>query len=328
MASRGFKIAALALAALTAAGLLLWALSSRPAPQAEPLRLATGLEGGVYFELGQTLEDLTSDSAVPLAAQESAASEVNLTQLAEGHVEVAFTTSDVAGLAATGGAPFDEPLPIRALAKLYEQPTHLVVRAGSPYESLTDLAASTISVGAEGSGTRVQGLRLLEVAGLLEEEAIDTRDMNLLDSVAALEEAEIDAFFWSGGLPTQAITDLAERAPIRLIDLSEWVDPLAEQDLGHYEDVPVPVDTYPGVPGVRTIGVSSLLVVAADFPEDTAETLTTELFDLRTLLVQGHPAIRQLGERTAISTLPVELHPGALAYYEKEKPAHRPASEG
>lgn len=291
------------------------------------MRLATGLEGGVYFELGQTLEHLTRDSLLPLTAQESAASEINLTRLAEGQVEVAFTTSDVAGLAATGGPPFDEPLPIRALANLYEQPTHLVVRAGSSFESLADLTASTISVGAEGSGTRVQGLRLLEVAELLDDEGVDVRSMNLLDSVAALENAEIDAFFWSGGLPTQAITDLAERAPIRLIDLSEWVEPLAEQGLGHYEDVPVPVDAYPGVPGVRTIGVSSLLVVAADFPEDTAETLTTELFDLRTQLVESHPVIRQLSERTAISTLPVELHPGALKYYERAKPAHRPAAE-
>lgn len=329
-APRGFKTAAVSAAALTALALValaVWALSYRPAPQEDPLRLATGLEGGVYFELGHTLQDLTSNSAVPLSAQESAASEINLTQLAQGQVEVAFTTSDVAGLAATGGPPFDEPLPIRALANLYEQPTHLVVLADSRYETLADFTDSTISVGAEGSGTRVQAVRLLEVANLLKDQSVETQDRDLLDSVTALESGEVDAFFWSGGLPTEAVTDLAHRTPIRLIDLSEWVEPLAEQGMGHYEDVPVPVDAYPGVPGVRTIGVSSLLVVAADFPEDTAEALTTELFDLRNQLVQSHPAIRQLSERTAISTLPVELHPGALTYYHRAKPAHRPAAE-
>lgn len=316
------------LTGLIAAALILWSQSYRPAPQEEPLTLATGLQGGVYHELGHTLEELTKDSAVPLTARGSAASEINLTQLAEGEVDVAFTTSDVADLAATGGAPFDQALPIRALAKLYDQPTHLVVLAESDYEALADLDESTVAVGAEGSGTRVQAIRLLEVSGLIDEESLDMRSMNLLDSVEALEDGEIDAFFWSGGLPTEAVTELAERTPIRLIDLSQWVEPLAQQGKGHYEDVPVPVDVYPGVPGVRTIGVSSLLVVAADFPYETAESLTTELFSSRNQLVEGHPAIRQLSERTAISTLPVELHPGALNYYHRAKPAHHPGLQG
>lgn len=309
---------------LVTAVLLVVTIAYRPAPQDHPLTLATGLQGGVYYELGETLEELTRDTAVPLSASESAASEINLMHVAQGEVDVAFTTSDVAHLAATGGGPFDTALPIRALAKLYDQPTHLVVLAGSEYEELTDLTGSTVSVGAEGSGTRMQAMRLLEVAELADEETLETQSMNLLDSVAALEDGEIDAFFWSGGLPTEAVTQLADRTPIRLIDLSEWVEPLTQLGHGHYEDVPVPVDSYPGVPGIRTVGVSSLLVVAADFPRDTAESLTTELFAARAQLVESHPAIRQLSERTAIATLPVELHPGALSYYHRAKPAHRP----
>lgn len=316
------------LAVLIIGVLTVWSTSSRPAPQEQPLTLATGLEGGVYYELGETLEELTRDSAVPLSARESAASEVNLKRVAEGEVDVAFTTSDVAHLAATGGGPFENALPIRALAKLYDQPTHLVVLADSEYAELADLTGSTVSVGAEGSGTRMQALRLLEVADLADDEAVETRSMDLLDSVAALEEGQVDAFFWSGGLPTEAVTQLADRTPIRLIDLSEWVEPLAQLGQAHYEDVPVPVDSYPGVPGVRTVGVSSLLVVAADFPQETAEALTVELFASRTQLVESHPVVRQLNERTAISTLPVELHPGALTYYHRAKPAHRLWQQG
>lgn len=313
------------LAAVMTAAAIIWTGAFRPAPSPEPLNLGTGPEGGVYFELGQALQDLTQDSEVPLNAHESAASEVNLNRLAAGEIDVAFSTSDVARLAVSGTSPFDEPLPVRALGRLYDQPTHLVVRAGSEIEELPDLAGRTISVGAAGSGTRTQANRLLRVAGLSEGGSLEKRSLDLLDSATALENKQVDAFFWSGGLPSRAVTELAERTPIRLVDLAEWTGPLGALGEGPYDDVPVPVDTYPGVPGIRSVGVSSLLMVRADMPHETAESLTTEVFASQSGLVAGHPVIRQLNERSAISTQPVELHSGALDYYRSAKPAHRPA---
>lgn len=314
-----------ALAAVVTAAALIWTGAFRAEPTPEPLSVGTGPEGGVYFELGQTLQQLTHDSEVPLDAHESAASEVNLNRLAAGEIDVAFSTSDVARLAVSGTPPFDEPLPVRALGRLYDQPTHLVVRADSEIAELPDLAGRTISVGAAGSGTRTQANRLLRVAELRESGALEKRSMDLQDSAHALESDQIDAFFWSGGLPSAAVTELAQRTPIRLVDLAEWTGPLGDLGEGPYEDVPVPVDTYPGVPGVRSVGVSSLLMVRADMPHETAEALTAEVFASRSDLVEGHPVIRELNERSAISTQPVDLHSGALDYYRSAKPAHRPA---
>lgn len=313
--------------AVLAGALFFWSTAYRSAPQQEPVILATGLPGGVYHELGEALEQLTQDSDVPLIARHSAASRVNLNLIAEGEVDAGFTTSDVAGLAVAGEAPFDQPLPIRAIAKVYDQHTHLVVLENSGYERLTDLASSTVSLGAHGSGTRLLSQRLLEVAELADGEDLETLSMDLIDSVHALEEGDIDAFFWSGGLPTKAVSQLAERTPIRLIDLSEWVGPLAELRGGFYEEVPVPVDAYPGIPGVRTIGVSSLLVIRADLPRKTVESLTTDLFTSRIHLAEVHPVIRQLDERSAIATHPVTLHPGAVDYYHGAKVAHRPSQQ-
>lgn len=316
------------LALVLAAAAVLWASTYRSAPQQEPLTLATGLNGGVYYELGQALEGLTQDSEVPLAAQESAASQVNVEMIVSGEVDAGFSTSDVAAVAARGEPPFDRPLPIRAVGRMYDQPLHLVVLADSEYQRLTDLEDTTISAGADGSGTRVAAERVLEVAGLEQGSDLEDVSMDLAESVEALEDGDIAAFFWSGGLPSQAVTELAERTPIRLIDLSEWAGPLAEQGQSFYEDVPVPVDTYPGVPGVRSIGVSSLLIVSTELPDSTVESLTGDLFGSRADLVEVSPVIRQLHERSALNTQPVELHPGALEYYQRAKPAHRSAQRG
>lgn len=148
--------------------------------------------------------------------------------------------------------------------------------------------------------------------------------MGLAESGEALRLGNIDAFVWSGGLPTQAVADLAGQAPIRLLDLAEWVVPLTSAHGLHYTELPVPAGTYPGVPGVRTVGVPSLLVVRSDLPDEVAESLTRSLFEARAELAVRLPAALQLNERSAIATLPVPLHPGAARYYEDVKVGHLP----
>lgn len=294
----------------------------QPGPEQTTLILSSGPEGGVYHALGGVLEEVSADWDIELQARSSGASVHNLELVAQRSADVGFTISDVAAMAVDGEPPFAEPLPIAAIAKLYDNHTHLVVRADHPAVTLQDLAADRISLGPEGSGTELLALRLLDVAGLNGSGGPQTTNLDLRESTTALEAGEIDALFWSGGLPTDAITELAERTPVRLLDLSEHLGALSEGYGSHYSELPVPLDAYPGVPGVRTIGVASLLVVSAEMPRVTAQTLTEELFASRSELIRIHPAIRQLHERAAVGTLPVPLHPGAQDHYERVKIAH------
>ncbi|MDE3720601.1 TAXI family TRAP transporter solute-binding subunit [Nocardiopsis sp. N85] len=321
-----------ALLVLTVSTPLLTRAEPREAPPVH-LSLGTGGTGGVYHEYGAALARIVSSSHgdVRITALTTAASVENNRLVAEGSLDAAFTLADVSALAVAGDPPFDEPLPINAIARLYDNHTHVVVRADSPYRSLSDLAGSTVSVGAKGSGTEMMAERLLDLVGLEEDGGPDAGvhrlRLSIGGSASALERGAIDAFFWSGGLPTQAVADLAERFPIRLLDLSEHVNALSEEHGAYFSELPVPASTYPGVPAVRTIGVPSLLVVGAGMPRPTAEELTRLLFDSRAELAEIHPVALQLHPRSAIATLPVPLHPGAAGYYQEVKYAHDRVAE-
>ncbi|WP_285729968.1 TAXI family TRAP transporter solute-binding subunit [Nocardiopsis sp. ATB16-24] len=310
---------------LVAASLL---TCSQP-PVSQPLRLSigTGGTGGVYHAYGAGLAQAsTTRPDTEVVVLTTAASVENNRMVAAGEVDAAFTLADVAALAVAGEEPFEEPLPVAAIARLYDNHTHLVVRADSSYETVSDLAGSTVSVGARGSGTQMMAERLLELEGLEEtgEQGVTRLRLPIDASARALEEGRVDAFFWSGGLPTQAVSDLAERVPVRLLDLAEHVPDLVEGYGGHFSELPVPAGTYPDVPAVRTIGVPSLLVVNTSMPDRIATELTRLLFDSRPRLTGFHPVVLHLHPRSAISTLPVPLHPGAVAYYREVKYAHDP----
>ncbi|CAL9530358.1 hypothetical protein SUDANB121_04043 [Nocardiopsis dassonvillei] len=320
---------------LTAACLVLAAsapLLTASAPDGpEPLRLTlgTGGSGGVYHEYGAALAGIVSSQPgdVRISALTTAASVENNRLVANGTVDAAFTLSDVAALAVAGDPPFEEPLPVNAIARLYDNHTHVVVRAESPYRNLEDLAGTVVSVGSQGSGTEMMAERLLDLVDLggrgdPSGGRVYRVRLSIEASTTALERGDIDAFFWSGGLPTQAVADLAARHPVRLLDLSEHVSTLSDEYGAYFSELPVPADTYPGVPAVRTIGVPSLLVVNADMPRADAEELTRLLFASRARLAEIHPVALQLHPRSAISTLPVPLHPGAADYYAEVKYAH------
>jgi uncharacterized protein len=290
--------------------------------QRGPITIATGGRGGVYFAYGQGIAEVVNDrlDGVPATVVSTAASGDNLTMVRDGRAQVGFTLADSAALAVQGKPPFASPVAVRALARLYDNYTHLAVRADSPVKSVADLRGRVVSTGATGSGTELIAVRLLSLNGIDETEGITRRRLNIDESAAALRSGEIEAFFWSGGLPTGAVSALAAATPIRLIDLAEWVDELRRDYGDFYAERTIPSSEYKTEGDIATIGVPNYLVVPASMDEGLAYHLTDVLFSSRARLTRAHEVAQQLDQRSAIATSPVLLHPGALRYYRSAKP--------
>ena len=73
--------------------------------------------------------------------------------------------------------------------------------------------------------------------------------LSVAESVNAIKDRKIDAFFWVGGLPTAAVTDLANSPGMKIvmIDHATEVDAMNKKygDL-YFKDV-IPMATYSGM---------------------------------------------------------------------------------
>jgi uncharacterized protein len=285
------------------------------------LVIASGGVGGVYHAyatgLAEVLADELDTGATVLA---TAASVENLRMITAGRADICFTLADSAALAVEGSGPFPEHQPIAALARLYDNYTHLVVAADAPINHVSDLRGHTVSTGARDSGTELMAERLLTLGGVDQHTDITRHRLALAESADALRHGHIQAFFWSGGLPTAAISELATTTDIRLLDLSEYVEPLRVRFGELFTELSIPAFTYGLSREVATIGVPNLLVVHEDMDRAVAEAVTRQLFDHKDRLIAAHPEAERLNPRTAIATYPVPLHPGAAAYYRSAKP--------
>jgi TRAP transporter TAXI family solute receptor len=275
------------------------------------VRIATGNSAAVYYRYGLAYRDLLQRllPRVHSTVLTTPASGVNVAMVEQGQAEVGFTQADIVTKA--------RPDSLAAIARIYDDCLHLVVRSDDPAETLPDLHGRTVSMGEAGSGTEVTAGRLLTVAGLDPTKDLRAAWLGLDASVDALRLEMIDAFFFSGGLPVAAITALAAGADPP-DQPQEYVAPLRSAFGDHYAERVIPGSNY-RTPPVVTIGIPNYLVVASTLPEPMAYALTWALFSGREDIARAHPVGAGLSSRNAIGTPPLRLHPGAARYYRSSK---------
>lgn len=308
-------------ALVAALGLAVVLALSACAPRAgewtdEQYRIAGGGATGVYFDYGGHLAHELSDSLdIDVVVEETGGSVDNLLRVAAGDALLGFAQGDAAADAVAGVGAFDAPLDVRAVARLYDEYVHVVVRADSAVDDISDLAGKTVSLGAENSGVNVIANRVLDAAGV-ERAAVRDPELDLRESIAAMEQGKIDGFFWVGGLPTPGIQELATELPVRLLPIEqEWITAVNERYSDAYRPADFPVGTYGLTESAPTMAVPNYLLAAASTPDAVIRDVLQSLFDARSRMGAEVPAAALLNRRQAIFTAPVELHPGAIDYY-------------
>lgn len=314
MLVRNVRAVGLALALLTCAGTLTGCQSQFPGLR---LTIATGSHDGVYFELGSQLAASWAGElniARPKVLETAGALE-NIERLRKGTADIGFGGADAVI------NPDQGPRKLRALARIYDDYIHVVVRADLPIKQLADLAGGRVSIGPANSQTQLVAQRILTAGGVRGEVSVA---LSLNDSISAMEAGTVDAFFWSGGQPTESIANLAKAVPVRLLDLGNDPSGVLQTMVNRfpvYRTAVVPAGTYgPGTAAVNTLVVPNFLLVTDRMPDDVAQALVNGLFHATDQLVVVNAAARAIDVHAAIFTDPVPLHPGAEAYYRSTKP--------
>ncbi|MGW7350526.1 TAXI family TRAP transporter solute-binding subunit [Streptomyces sp. NPDC054784] len=307
-------------------GLLLWWLlpSSDPAPSGN-VTFATGVPTGVYARYGTLLQQRLGRDApdLDLGLRASEGSVENIEMLVSGKADFTIAQSDaVADYLDSGGEGAER---LSACARLYDDYVQLVVPADSPVRSARDLRGLRVGTGEARSGVNLVAGRLLRAAGLDRERDLREEAIGIDRMPSLLAKGELDAFLWTGGLPTSAIEQLARHTRIRLVQLGDLVPRLQrmEPETRYYRPAVMPADAYPDVQQgepVDTVAVSNLLVTTDRTDPDVAEAVTRSLINSRDQIGNEVHAAQKVDLRTAIYTDPLPLHTGAERYYRAVKP--------
>jgi TRAP transporter TAXI family solute receptor len=314
---RGLLIAALGAGAAMVAGVAV--------AQQMNIAIATGGTGGVYYPLGGGMANVLSKHVpgVQATARVTGGSVDNLKLIGSKQSEVALVMVDAALDALKGEDKFKgSKVDVRTLMVLYPNRMHVVSIEGTGVEKMSDLKGKRVSTGSPGSATEVMAFRVIEAAGLDRDKDMRRERLGVAESVNALKDRKIDAFFWVGGLPTAAVTDLGAtpNVKIKMIDHADVVDKMNAKYGGLYSTGVIPAKTYPGQEKDNPIAVvQNILVANAAMPDDVAYNIVKTFIEKKDELVAVHrEAASMTLDNQAPKNSPIPWHPGAQKYF-KEK---------
>ena len=289
---------------------------------AEELYFVTGGPMGTYYAVGGAMESVLNPllAESKLTLESSGASRANLEMIEEGDAQLATVQNDVMYYASTGTSLFEGEDPytnFSAVAGLYDE-TIQIITCEEGIQSVADLAGKTVSVGDEGSGVEFNAMQILEAYGLSFDD-ITVVNASFADSANGMEKGEIDAAFIVAGIPTTAISELADSSQIGLVQLDEEHIAALQNDYDFYTEAVIPAGTYKGVEeDVVTVSVRATLVASNDVSEAAVYEILKALFDNKDALVKGNAKFESLNVEDAVKGMSVPFHAGAKKYYEEQ----------
>jgi TRAP transporter TAXI family solute receptor len=202
---------------------------------------------------------------------------------------------------------------------VYPNRMHVVTIEGTGITTMADLKGKRVSTGSPGGATEVMAFRVIEAAGLDKDKDMKRERLGVAESVNAIKDGKIDAFFWVGGLPTAAVTDLGATpgVKIKLIDHSETVGKMNEKYGDLYATSTIKAGVYPGqTADNKNTVVWNILVANASMPDDMAYKVVQTIVDHKADLVAVHQEAKSFSVENQIkSNSPIPWHPGAVKYF-------------
>jgi TRAP transporter TAXI family solute receptor len=289
---------------------------------AQNISIATGGTGGVYYPMGGGIAAVLSKyvPGMQATAEVTGGSVDNLKLIGSGKPYIGFTMTDASLEALKGEDKFKgNKVALKTLMILYPNRMHVVTVDGRGIAKMADLKGKRISTGSPGSATEVMAFRILEAAGIDKDRDVKRERLGAAESVNAIKDGKIDAFFWVGGLPTAAVTDLANtpNTKIRMIDHADLVPAMNKKYGNLYIEDTIPKETYKGMEADNhQATVMNILVAHESMDDQTAYNIVKAIFDHKADVVAVHKEAANIKlENQKASATPVPFHPGALKYF-------------
>jgi len=289
---------------------------------AQNISIATGGTGGVYYPMGGGMAAVLSKNVpgMQATAEVTGGSVDNLKLVGSGKPYIGFTMTD-AGLDAFRGEDKFKggKVALKTLAVLYPNRMHVVSIEGRGVAKMADLKGKRVSTGSPGSATEVMAFRLIEAAGLDKDHDMKRERLGVAESVNAIKDGKIDAFFWVGGLPTAGVTDLANTpgTKIKMIDHADLVAAMNKKYGNLYVEDVIHKDVYRGMDtDNKQATVMNILVAHESMDDKTAYAIVKTIFEKRDDLIAVHKeAINIKLENQKSAATPIPFHAGALKYF-------------
>ena len=281
--------------------------------------IATGGVSGTYFSIGSGISAIMTKYVDNLEAiaESTGASVANSKLLRDGFVDFMLASASTIDSAYYGKDVFEgNPAKnIVGIASLYPEVFQFIVLKSSDMRSVSDLVGKRVAVGSVDSGTERISKIILSAHGISYND-IDEQFLGFSEAVDALKDGKTDCIIIASGLPTSAVVDISAVVEIALLDVDKLMfsEVLPLYPFLKFETIEEGI--YSSVNrDTLSISTPALLATSITMEEEIVYNITKAIFEHVDELESIHSQAKNIRLNTAISAMPVPLHPGAERYY-------------
>lgn len=313
----------LGVAGAAALALTLGAGTHSAQAQQQNLLVGGGSVTGVYYQVALQVCNLVNKYASDkynCVGRPALGSVFNINAVNRGLLDFGVAQSDRNWQAANGAADWKgKPVgKLRSVFSMHPEAVLLMTRADSGISSVSDLKGKRVNIGNPGSGQRGNAEDVLRIYGIDKDKDIDAEGLQQHDASRALIDRKIDAFFYTVGNPSAAITEPANSTKTDLIPINSQGIRDFIADKPYYVMTKIPAGTYKGIDhDTETYAVKATVVASSDASEQMVYDVVKLVFENLDELKQTHAAFRILTPKDMLEGLSAPLHPGAERYYKE-----------
>lgn len=289
----------------------------------QSLVFGTGGTSGTYYPIGGALKPIfeESDYVSNVTVESTGASVANIQNIEDGLNQMAIVMSDVAYDAVNGVGKFDgNQIDIQAVGGLYQNVVQVVALKDSGIEDITDLKGKRVGVGKVGSGVEESAKKVLEAMGMTYDDLAKVTHTGYADSVQEMKNGNLDAAFFTSGVPNSNITDIMQQTEVVFVEIKGEVADKLLDSYPFYKTYTIPANDevkYNLDQPVETVGIQNMIVVSPDLSEDLVYNLTKRLYDYLGSEEISINALTEFDRDQMGNGLVAPLHPGAEKFYEE-----------
>lgn len=282
------------------------------------LCLGTASSSGTWYIIGGAMGNSvnTHSDWFSITCEASSGGGENLRNLQDGVIDLAMLNCDMGYFFYTStdsyeGAGSDQ---LRSLFAMPSASMHIVAREDSNINSIADIKGKRVAVGLAGSGYESFASKIIANAGLTYDD-MTVQMINPSQMPEALQNNQVDVFFFPVNTPGSSITELALNTDIKLIGLDDsFIDQYQSSYVGYIENT-IPAGTYNGQDEeVKTLATGQFACTLADsLTEDEVYVLMCDIFDNRDEWLGAHYTTQEINYDN-LASLIVPLHSGAYRY--------------
>ena len=302
--------------------------SSAQAAETVDLAISGGSIGGAWAAIGEGVGEVVRRSYPGSnTAYEVGQEAANLMLVSRGKVHLGIAHAQFIKMASEGKPPFKAKLEnLRALCILYHDVmNHFIVKTDTGIATFADLKNKQYPLklyfNTADSFMDIVGHKVIEAEGVsaadIEKWGGFVKNSSMGASLDLMRDGKIDAYSNVIQIPSSHVVDAGTTLSLTLLPMTPEAQEKVNAELGTYSTV-IPKSAYSFLKAdVPTVAASVVLFCSTDLPDDEAYMILKSIYDNFDYFRSIHGSLKDMDLNTMKDVAPLELHPGAVKFFEE-----------